>query len=102
MSAAPVITIFVRHSEDCKYAGDEFTKRCNCKKHLRWTLNGKQYRRKTGARSWAAAEEKKRDLEGQLIGRSPVEENGIRSLDDAADLFIKDKRVQGVCADVIR
>jgi len=27
-STAPVITIFVRHSEDCKYKGDEFCRRC--------------------------------------------------------------------------
>ena len=26
----PIITIFVRHSADCKYAGDEFEKRCRC------------------------------------------------------------------------
>lgn len=32
---APLITIFVRHSPDCKYVGDEFGKRCKCKKHLR-------------------------------------------------------------------
>jgi len=29
---APLITIFVRHSADCKYMGDEFCKRCKCKK----------------------------------------------------------------------
>jgi len=57
---APVITIFVRHSE---YHGDEFTKRCQCKKHLRWTMRGKQYRKKTAAREWAAAENVKRQLE---------------------------------------
>jgi len=54
---APLITIFVRHSADCKYAGDEFCKRCNCRKHLRWTQDGKQYRRKAGTRSWQEAEE---------------------------------------------
>jgi len=36
---APLITIFVRHSQDCKYIGDEFCKRCKCKKHLRWSQN---------------------------------------------------------------
>jgi hypothetical protein len=33
MSTAPVITIFVRHSADCKYYGEEFYKKCNCRKH---------------------------------------------------------------------
>ena len=66
MSTTPVITIFVRHgppitifvARRCKYAGDEFCKRCNCRKHLRWTQNGKQHRRKAGTRSWAEAEER--------------------------------------------
>ena len=69
---APLITIFVRHSKECKYVGDEFCKRCKCKKHLRWSMNGKQFRKKTGARSWAGAEDKKRELEAQLMGRDPV------------------------------
>ena len=54
---APLITIFVRHSQDCKYVGDEFCKRCRCNKHLRWSMHGKQYRKKTGSRSWAGAED---------------------------------------------
>ena len=72
MNAPPLITIFVRHSADCKYAGDEFCKRCSCRKHLRWTQGGKQYRRKAGTRSWQEAEEQKRRLEDQLAGRTPT------------------------------
>ena len=68
-----VITIFVRHAATCKYAGDEFCKRCNCRKHFRWTQNGTQYRRKAGTRTWAEAEDLKRKLEDQLAGRVPVE-----------------------------
>jgi integrase/recombinase XerD len=68
---APITTIFVRHAEGCKYAGDEFSKRCDRKKHLRWTANGKQHRRKTGAGSWAEAEDVKRSLDNQLAGRAP-------------------------------
>jgi integrase/recombinase XerD len=51
---APLVTVFVRHSPGCKYVGDEFCKRCNCRKHLRWTQDGKQYRRMAGTRSWQA------------------------------------------------
>jgi len=69
MSTAPVITIFVRHSADCKYAGNEFSKRCSCRKHLRWTHSGSQYRRTAGTSSWADAEKVKREIEGQLSGR---------------------------------
>ncbi len=99
--ASPVITIFVRHSEDCKYAGDEFCKRCNCRKHLRWTHAGKQHRRKAGTRSWAEAEDRKRRLEDQLAGRTPTElpAEGV-SLESALDVFKADKANQGFTADI--
>jgi integrase/recombinase XerD len=94
MSTAPVITIFVRHSADCKYAGDEFYKRCNCRKHFRWTQNGKQYRRKAGTRSWAEAEDQKRKLEDQLAGRAPAPELAEgQSIRAAVDAFLLEKEV---------
>jgi integrase/recombinase XerD len=97
MTTAPVITIYVRHSASCKYAGDEFTKRCNCKKHLRYTLNGKQHRRKTGCRSWSGAEEKKRELEDQLAGRAPADPTQEqRDIQSCIDTFLQDKENQGV------
>jgi site-specific recombinase XerD len=100
---APVITVFVRHSSDCKYKGDEFSRRCKCRKHLRWTQNGKQYRRKAGTRSWEEAEEVKRNLEGQLAGRTPAQQpdDNARILEEAVDLFIQDKTVQGLSASVL-
>ena len=99
---APLITIFVRHSGGCKYGGDEFTKRCNCKKHLRWTQNGKQHRLKTGSRSWAGAEEKKRELEAQLGGRADsAPSSPPRTLADAVEIFLADKKTQGITADVL-
>ena len=102
MSAAPVITIFVRHSADCKYVGDEFCKRCNCKKHFRWTQNGKQFLRKAGTRSWAEADEIKRRLEDELAGRVSAEPaSELRTLSDAIDVFKADKQNQGISGDVI-
>jgi integrase/recombinase XerD len=99
---APVITIFVRHSAGCKYAGDEFTKRCNCRKHFRWTQDGKQFRCKAGTRSWAEAEELKREREDQLAGRTPVAlKDDAHSLADAVDVFNADKRNQGITEDVL-
>ena len=93
---APLITIFVRHSPGCKYAGDEFCKRCDCRKHLRWSQNGKQYRRKTGTRSWLGAEEKKRELENALTGR--VTEKKIEGLllAQAIETFDGNKKAQGI------
>ena len=102
--STPVITIFVRHSEDCKYAGDEFSRRCNCRKHFRWTQNGTQHRRKAGTRSWEEAEEIKRQLQDQLAGRTVEARpaDNVRAVSEAVDLFIKDKKVQGVTPGVIK
>ncbi len=102
MSTTPLITIFVRHAADCKYKGDEFTKRCSCKKHLRWSHNGTQYRKATGARSWAEAETVKREIEDQLAGRPAENANEVRSLEEAVRLFLQDKKVQGVTPGVIK
>lgn len=100
--SSPVITIFVRHAEDCKYAGDEFSKRCRCRKHFRWTANGVQQRRKAGTRSWAEAETLKRDLEDQLSGKAqPTTESEVRDMREAIAVFIQDKQVQGVTGNVV-
>lgn len=100
-TVAPIITIFVRHASDCRYAGDEFSKRCSCRKHFRWTQNGKQYRRKAGTRSWAEAEDLKRRLEDELAGRKPAKTDAAQYLTDAIDVFLKDKNVQGVTPKVL-
>jgi len=100
---SPIVTIFVRHSSGCKYAGDEFSRRCNCRKHFRWSQNGTQYRRKAGTRSWEQAEEIKRQLQDQLAGRTPEArpEDNVRPLQDAIAVFLQDKRVQGVTPGVL-
>ena len=98
---APLITIFVRHSPGCKYIGDEFCKRCNCRKHLRWTQNGEQYRRTAGTRSWQEAEEQKRRLEDQLAGRTPAPETRGQCIQAAVDLFLADKKLQSITHNVL-
>jgi integrase/recombinase XerD len=101
LSTAPVITIYVRHSEGCRYAGDEFARRCDCRKHLRWTQHGKQHRRKANTRSWAEAEEVKRELTDQLSGRVVETNNTGRDIRSAADVFIAAKEVEGLTPDLI-
>lgn len=97
MSTAPVITIFVRHSADCKYAGDEFCKRCDCRKHFRWTQNGKQFRRKAGTRSWAEAEDVKSRLMEELTGRkSSADEPQTLLISEAVNTFMQAKRNDGL------
>ena len=98
-SALTTITIFVRHTPGCKYAGDEFAKRCSCRKHLRWTFNGKQFRKQAGTRSWAEAETAKRSLEDQLTGKpavEPVEQPTGRLIGDCASLFTKEKSLENI------
>jgi len=97
-----VVTIYVRHSKDCKRKGDEFERRCRCRKHLRWTHNGKRYRRKADTRSWAEAEQIKRTLEDQLSGRVTSEHAADRLISDAVDLFLQDKTAQGVTPGVLK
>ena len=65
----PSITIFVRHAAGCKYAGDETARRCNCKKHLRWVHEGRQFRRSAKTRSWEQAEDERRNLEESFKDR---------------------------------
>jgi len=92
----PVITIFVRHSADCKYRDDETWKRCNCRKHLRWTQNGKQYRKTAKSRSWAGAEESKHRLEEQLAGRMSKPDTAGLLLAEAIEVFKANKQAQGI------
>lgn len=102
MSTAPVITVFVRHSADCRYHGDEFWKKCNCRKHLRWTHQGKQYRKKAGTRSWAEAEKVKQRLEAQYEGKPATAEQERQTIERAVELFIANKKAQGVDGQVIK
>jgi len=99
----PIITIFVRHAASCKYRGDEFEKRCRCPKHLRWTSDREQHRVSAHTRSWAEAEKKKREIEDQLSGRTPEPkpEQEHRGLQDCIDVFIQDKKNQGITEKVI-
>jgi integrase/recombinase XerD len=88
---APIVTIFVRHLPGCKYARYEFYRRCNCRKHLRWSLDGKQHRKTAGTRSWEHAEQEKSKLEVQLSGEPvPV------TIAEALELFKAHKRSQGL------
>ncbi len=99
---APTITVFVRHAAGCKYAGDEFSKRCTCRKHVRWTSEGTQHRKSAGTRSWTEAEAFRRTIEDQFLGRDTVPETAVNDVRDAVALFIQDKAVQGVTPGVLK
>ena len=92
--STPLITIFVRHSAGFKYAGDEFARRCDCRKHFSWTQNGTQHRVKAGTRSWEEAAAIKRQLRVQLAGRTSEtrQEDGARPLQEGIRIFLDQKR----------
>jgi integrase/recombinase XerD len=92
------LTLFVRHAVTCKWAGDEFAKRCTCRKHFRWRASdGVQHRRAAGTRSWTEAEVIKRDLEDQLSGRTaPAAVETVTQISGAVKIFLQDKQVQGI------
>jgi integrase/recombinase XerD len=97
--STPVITIIVRHSKKCRYKGDEFCKRCKCRKALRWSLGGKQFRQKAGTRSWAEAEKAKDRLEAQLSGTPdapPVVTPDKQTIRAAKDIFVQSKEVRRI------
>jgi len=96
----PVITIFVRHKPGCKWEDEEFAKGCRCRKHFRWSQGGKQFRRAAGTRSWAEAEEQKRNLEAQLSGKLLPEAAATQTLEHAITVFKADKKNQGLTADI--
>ena len=54
-----------------------------------------------GTRSWAEAEQVKRDIEDQLAGRTSEKPDTARNLEECIKVFIQDKRVQGVSEGVI-
>src|ERR1700704_1298491 len=94
----PSVTVFVRHSGDCQYKGDESWRRCNCRKHLRWSKDSKQHKRSAQTRSWQQAEDEKRKLEEQFkAGANPtrLETSDRKTLERAIELFISDKRSAG-------
>jgi site-specific recombinase XerD len=56
-----------------------------------------------GTRSWEEAETVKRDIENQLAGRTSEHkpDDGARGLQECLDIFIQDKKVQGITPGVI-
>lgn len=100
----PSIEIFVRHSASCRYRDDETWKRCDCRKHLRWTFGGKQYRRSAKTRAWTQAEEKKRDLENSFKagGKPEAIEEARKTIADAIKLFIAERKTAGLNSSIVK
>jgi len=102
--STPVVTIFVRHSLDCPYKGDEFNKRCRCAKHLRWSHNGKQHRHSAKAHTWAEAEVAKRRVEERFKPANERTKSAIehKTIQQAIDLFVSLKTSEGLDPNVLK
>jgi len=101
----PSIAIFVRHTGDCKYLGDETWRKCSCVKHLRWSHDGKQYRRSAETRSWGQAEEKKRELEKQFEGGGKpkaIAPDDRKTITSAIELFLLERKQGGLKGGVLK
>ncbi|HXZ31033.1 MAG TPA: tyrosine-type recombinase/integrase [Terriglobales bacterium] len=103
----PSITIFARHSEGCRYRDDETWRRCNCRKHLRWTYNGKQFRQSAKTRSWQQAEDRKRELEDKFKAGQPgavpaVSHTNQPTISQAVQIFITAKEGEGCSQPTVR
>ncbi len=101
----PSIAIFIRHSAECPDRSEgEFHKRCLCRKHLRWFHNRKLYRQSAKTRSWTQAEAERRKLEAKFetVDSPRKEQIEVKTIAQAADLFLTDKRAQGLGVSVIK
>jgi site-specific recombinase XerD len=100
----PSIAIFVRHSADCLYRGDETHKGCRCPKHFRYTLDGKQIRQSARTRFWRTAEDRRRLLEASFATDPTavtIEPEARKTIARAVELFITDKRTEGLSEQVL-
>jgi site-specific recombinase XerD len=98
---SPAITIFVRHTAGCKYEADEFSRRCNCRKSLRW-YRGRLHVKSAQTRSWEQAEVMKRSLIDQFEGRKPDTTAKDKPLEEAIAVFVKEKITEGLSDDVVK
>jgi integrase len=66
-----LLSVFTRHSNDCKYVGDRTYRRCNCPKWIGGQVNRDYFRKSAGTRQWGEAEELRLKLEDALLKGLP-------------------------------
>ena len=107
MKGIPTVIVYVRHAADCRHKAEgEFFKGCNCRKQVRWWKNGKLFRRTAKTRAWFAAEKLRSKIEASFAGDPTVptgmsDEQHDKTIQQAIELFITNKRTQGISAGVI-
>jgi integrase/recombinase XerD len=108
MQGIPTVVVYVRHAADCAHKDQgEYFNGCDCRKQVRWWKNGKLFRHSAKTRSWAAAEKLRSKIEASFSGDPTVQtgftsEANVKTIQQAIELFIADKRAQGLNAGVIK
>jgi len=59
----PILSVYTRHSADCKYASNRLFRRCSCPKWIGGRVDHKRFRKSAGTRHWDIAEEYRLFLE---------------------------------------
>lgn len=102
----PAVSVYARHRDMCRFAGDESYPKCDCPKWLRYSLDGRQRRENAHTRTWGLAEEKATDLQRRLdagVSGAPVASVEKQpTIAQAVETFITAKTGEGVSTGTIR
>jgi len=66
-----LLSVFTRHSADCKFSKDRACRRCNCAKWVGGQINGYYFRQSAKTRQWGEAEAVRLQLEEALAKGLP-------------------------------
>jgi len=66
-----LLSVFTRHSSECKYNGDRTYRRCNCPKWIGGQVNKEYFRKSACTRQWGEAEELRLKLEDAVVKGLP-------------------------------
>jgi integrase len=78
-----LLSVFTRHTSDCKFKSDRTWRRCNCPKWIGGQVNKDYFRQSAGTRQWGEAEDLRLKLEEALakglppFGPAPVEATAL-------------------------
>ena len=103
ISARPTVSVFVRHRDSCRSAGNEFYPTCDCAKWLRYSLNGRQHRVAANTRAYSTAlkmaQELQKQLDAGLASRPVVAPDGERrTIAEAIETYLTAKETENITA----
>jgi integrase len=115
-----VVTIYVRHNQECPHNNSPFYRGCHCSKWLRYSGDAclcrrtaqprkqhRQHKLAADTRSWAVAEDKRAELQRQLdsgviASLTPTLDTKRPTIAQALNTFITAKESENISKDTIR